>query len=76
MVEPGKTVATVGAYSLVSALFYRAVIQEVLLFGSCYWALSDVTIRVVEGIHVEFLMNSTGKRALHQGDGTWGTTVL
>ena len=74
--EPGKTVATLGADSLVSAMFYRAVIHEVLLFGSDYWALSDVTIRVVEGIHVEFLKNSTGKRSLHQGDGTWETTVL
>ena len=41
-----------GVDSQVSALFYRAVIQAVLMFGSESWTLSDVMIREVEGSHI------------------------
>ena len=53
-----------GEENMVSALSYLAVIQMVLLFGSESWALSDAMMRAVEGIHVGFLCQITGKRAI------------
>ena len=49
-----------------SDLFYRAVIQEVLLFGSDSWTLSDTTMKSVESNHVGFLLQITRKRARQQ----------
>jgi hypothetical protein len=36
----------------VCEMFYRAVIQLVLLFGSESWVLTDTAMRVLEGFHV------------------------
>ena len=50
----GKMLQQEGKDSRVSALFYREVIQAILLFRSESWALLDATIKVMEGSHVGF----------------------
>ena len=45
------------------ALFYRAVIQEVLMFRLEVWAMSDEITRAVEGTYVGFLRHIMGKWA-------------
>ena len=37
--RPGKKLRREGEDSWVSALFYRAVVQAVLMFGSEFWAM-------------------------------------
>ena len=54
-------------------MFYRAVIQEILLFGSDSWAISDTVMKAVEVIHVDFLYQITGKRVRCKSDGAWET---
>ena len=66
----GKMLIWEGADSRVSYLFYRAVVQVVLLFGSESWALSEAMIGVVEVTHVGFLRQITGNQARRQVDGT------
>ena len=36
----------------VKGMFYKAVVQSVLLFGSETWALTETSLRVLEGFHV------------------------
>ena len=57
----------------VTAMFYRAVVQAVLLYGSETLVLSAAMERKVEGAHTGFLQQITGKRARRLGDGTWKT---
>ena len=60
-----------GSDSWVSDLFYRDVIQAVLLFRSDSRALSDAMVRAVEGTHMEYRWQITGKRARRQTNGNW-----
>ena len=62
-----------GAEPRVSAIFYRAVVQAVLLYGSETWVLLAAMQRKVEGVHTGFLRQITGKRVRRQRDGTWET---
>ena len=64
-----------GADSRLLALFYRVVIQAVLMFGSESWALLDAIMRAVDEIHVELLRHITGKRRRRQAYGSWETPV-
>ena len=59
--------------SQVSALFYREEIQALLMFGLESWVLSDAMIQEVEGTHVGFIRNITGKRERRQSNRTWET---
>ena len=54
-----------------SAMFYRAVVQAVLLFGAETWVLSEAMPHNLEGVHVGFLRQITGKRVVRQRDRTW-----
>ena len=56
-----------------SALFYRAVIQVVLIFELESWVLSYVIMRLMEGSHVGFLRYITGNHARRQANGEWET---
>ena len=56
-----------------STIFYRAVIQAVLLFGAESWALQDVIIRTVNSTHVGFLNRIMGKRSIRKYHGSWDT---
>ena len=62
-----------GAESKVSAMFYRAVAQAVLLFGSETCVLSAAMEQKVEGTHTCFLCQITRKRTQRLGDGTGDT---
>ena len=57
----------------VAEMFYREVVQAILLYGLETWVLLTEMERKVEGTHTRFLRNITGKRALQLGDGTWET---
>ena len=67
----GKLLRREGAEPQVSAMFYRALVQTVLLFGAETWVLSEAVSRKLEGVHVGFLRQITGQRAVRQEDGTW-----
>ena len=54
----------------VSEMFYRILVQTILLYGSETWVLSAEIYRTVEGIHTRFLQHIAGKRAQRLGDGT------
>ena len=54
-----------------SAMFYWAVVQEVLLFAVDTWVLSKVMYRNLEGVHMRFLRQTTGQKAKWQRDGNW-----
>ena len=62
-----------GSDNQVSALFYRAVIQVVLLFESDSWVLLDVMTRMAESTRVGFLRHIMGKWLRQQASGSWGT---
>ena len=51
-------------------MFYRVVIQAVLLFGDETWVLSAAMERKVEGTHTGFLWKITGKQAQRLPDRT------
>ena len=44
-------------------MFYREVVQSVLLFGSELWVTLEAMERTVEGMHKGFLQHITEKRA-------------
>ena len=50
-----------GAETRVSEIFYRAVAQAVLLFRSETWVILEKMERKVEGTHMGFLRQITGK---------------
>ena len=49
--------------SKVSASFYRAVVQEILLYGSETWVLLESMTKMIEGMHMDILLIIKGKRA-------------
>ena len=62
-----------GADPKVVEMFYKSVIQAVILFGSETWVLLAEMERKVEGTHTGFLRHITGKRARCSTDSTWET---
>ena len=60
-----------GADPILSAKFYRAVVQAVLLFGADTSVLSAAMLKNLEGVHVGFLRQVTGMKARRLGDKTW-----
>ena len=60
-----------GADTQISEMFYRAVVQAVLIFGSESWVLSAYMETVVEGTHKWFLRHIIGKQMRWNPDGTW-----
>ena len=51
-----------GAYPRVAAMFYRAVVQAILLYGSEIWVILIAMERKVEGTHTELLRQITGSQ--------------
>ena len=70
----GKILRREGEGPKVVAMVYREVTQVVLLFGMETWVLSSIMDRTVEGTHIRFLRQITGKRAWRKADGIWVTT--
>ena len=60
-----------GADNFVLDIFYREVVQAVLLFRSETWVLSAAMAKRLEGFHVGFLRQVTGNTAWRNWDGTW-----
>ena len=56
---------------LVSEMFYREVVQAVLLFGYKKWVLLAAISNNLEGVYVGFLRQVTGKMAKRHRYGTW-----
>ena len=52
-------------------MFYRVVVQAILLYGSFTWVIFAEMEKEVEGANTSFLRQITGKRARRIGDGTW-----
>ena len=60
-----------GADPKVSASFYRAVVQEIILYTSETWVLSVSMAKRIEGTHLEVMIMISGNREELLGDGTW-----
>ena len=56
-----------------AAIFYRAVVQTILLYGSETWVILEAMKKKVEGAHTDFLRQMTGNLARQIVDGTWET---
>ena len=54
-------------------IFYRAVVQAIILYGLETWVLSASMEKRIEGTHTEFLRMITGKRSNNLGDRIWET---
>jgi hypothetical protein len=52
-------------------MFYKATVQAVLLFGSELWKLSPLSLKSLEGFHVQAVCRMAGKELTRNLDGTW-----
>jgi hypothetical protein len=59
------------ASSKVCGVFYIAIVQAVLLFGSETWKLSPLSLKSLEGFHVWAARCMAGKMPTKNPDGTW-----
>ena len=55
----------------VYAMFYKAVVMSVLLYGSETWCPPLAEMQTLEGFHVAAARILTGKRPVQKKDGTW-----
>ena len=63
--------SVISDYHKVSASFYWAVVQAIILYGSETWVLLASMEKRLEVRHTEFLRMITVKKAKQLGDGTW-----
>ena len=59
-----------GADMIISAKFYRSVVQAVLLFRDETWVLLAAMLKKLEGAHVGFLQQVTGTKTRRLGEET------
>jgi hypothetical protein len=52
-------------------VFYIAIVQAVLLFGSETWKLSPLSLKSLEGFHIRAARCMAGKMPTKNPDGTW-----
>ncbi len=55
----------------VCGVFYKAVVQAVLLFGSEMWKLSPASLKSLEGFHIWAARRMAGMQPTRNPDGTW-----
>ena len=67
----GTPTLEVGADPKVSASFYRAVVQAILLYTSETWFLLVSMTNRIEGTHSKVMRMISGNRVELLGDGTW-----
>jgi hypothetical protein len=61
-----------GATPRISAIFYKAVVQTVLLFGSESWVLTPSMLGKLEGFHQQIARRLTGRAPVYlRSEGTW-----
>ena len=70
-VRLGTLLRREGAYPRVAEIFYRAVVQDILLYGSNTWVLSVEMEKDVEGAYMGFFRQITGKQLWRILDRTW-----
>ena len=63
-----KVMRREGVDTIISAKFYRAVVQAVLIFGAKTWVLLAAMLKKFEGVHVGFLRQVTGMKAQWLGE--------
>ena len=56
---------------IISARFYRVVVQAVLLFGAETWVVLAAMLNKIKGVHVGFLRQVMEMKAQRIGDETW-----
>ena len=69
----GALIRQEGEEPRVLEIFYRAVVQAIILYGSETWVLLASMANMVEETHTEFLQLITGKRLRRLEDETWET---
>ena len=52
-------------------MFYKSVVQTVLLYGSESWAVTDAMMAVLTGFHHRVARRISGKMGRQQPNGTW-----
>ena len=72
----GKLLKLEGAYIWVSSLFYRAVIQVVLMVCVGFMVMPDIMMKSVEGKYVGLIYKITGKWERSQEYGAWETPAV
>ena len=72
----GKLLKMEGEYIWVSSLFYRAVIQVVLMVCVGFMVRPDIIMKSVEGNYVGLIYKITGKRERSQEYGAWETPAV
>ena len=65
-----------GAGTQVPEMVYRAVVREVIIFGSESWVLSEVIEMKVGGTHTGLLRQITGNRSISNPDGKLVTLAV
>jgi hypothetical protein len=55
----------------VCGVFYKAIIQAVLLFSSETWNLAPSGLKCLEGFHLRAAWQMSGKHLMKRLDGTW-----
>jgi hypothetical protein len=55
----------------VCGVFYKAVVQAVLLFESEMWKLSPASLKSLEGFHIRAARCMAGMPLTRNPDGTW-----
>jgi hypothetical protein len=55
----------------VCGVFYKAVVQALLLFGSETWKLSPASLKSLEGFHIRDARRMAGMQPTRDPDGTW-----
>ena len=63
-VKAGETVCS-------SAMFYKAVVQSVLLYNSERWVITYTIMKVLEGSHHQFAWRIAGKTEWRVGTAVW-----
>ena len=56
--------AKAGSIVLPREMFYKSLLQEVLLYGSYIWFITDPMMKVLEGYHHCIARNIVGNMAL------------
>ena len=57
----------------VTSIFYKAVVQAILLYSSETWVLTKHTLTMLETFHHRVARQITGRHAYQQPDGSWYT---
>jgi hypothetical protein len=66
-----RTIRSENASPPACGVFYKSTVQSILLFGNETWNLSPVSLKSLEGFHIQAAWRMAGKRPLKLPDSTW-----